>query len=119
MAIGSFFNNNGIGWAMGFQTEKSSGSNSMVDPEENDHIWTNLTHVLSWIPGLSIIAGVYYLYKAHEAKEICNTNETDELDYAKTLQARAVASFLQASVILFAIDIIATISRFSPCCQPE
>ena len=120
MTIGSFFNDNSVGWAMGFHTDESSDANNMMSAANNDHIWSNLTNVLSWIPGLSLIAGVYYLYKAHEANELFQEPDGhNEAVYGQALKGRAIASFLQASVILFVIDIIATIGRFSPCCQPE
>lgn len=102
------------GWAAGFHNGKQPYVET-INAKNNDHIWTNVTNVLSWIPGLSIISGVYYLYKAHQVdKRIENSEISEDCDiYATALRGRAIASFLQASIFLAVLDIIATIGRFS------
>lgn len=117
--IGAFFRSN-MGQSCGFHTTKNSNY-TRPDIYKGGLKGHNITRILSWIPVLSIISGIYDLVKSNQfaAEAVVKSHKgsyeaSDKYgELAASYKARAIASFCQASVFLLILDIIATAGRYS------
>ena len=116
MCLGDTFHLKPAGWAAGFHFSDTYRI-EIFATDEKEHVWSNLANILSWIPFFSIISGSYYWNRANELAS--RSEGSNKEGYINALRARAIASFCQASVILFALDIIATLCRYCPCGHSE
>lgn len=99
--------------AFGFRWEKSDWQ-SITNYCEKDRYWLNWSNVVSWIPILCIISGIYHLIIANKADNLAEDlyDDKDLKAYATALRVRAAAEFFQASLFLAIIDLIVSIGRY-------
>lgn len=84
----------------------------------------NIAVLGSWIPGISILSGIYFNIMSDKltSRAARTQNEEDKaylVGMASSFKTRAIASFCQASVFLMLIDLIATAARFPSCCHGD
>jgi hypothetical protein len=108
-------------WAYGFHTSDNDLV-EVINGRENAHIWVNLTNILSWVPILSTISGIYHLHRASKIEKALGV-ENDTLvknvnplhkAYASALRKRAYAEFAQIGFLFFiCVDITVSLLRMS------
>jgi hypothetical protein len=112
--------NGSIGSAFGFHSSSNKkvlffGGEGDFPPLSKGHFWTNLTNVLSWIPGLCLISAVYHLYRASQAEKAslkAHMFTSELLYYANALRARAITEIFQVSSLFIFVDTGVSIGRF-------
>lgn len=120
--------------AMGFHHPVHDNEYSSIYVAEKGtwkHVWHNLAIVGSWIPGIAMISGIYFKIKSNHFEKMIPAKVNGQIPPAQFdkwqaytqlayhFEARAIATFCQASVLLMIVDLVASAIRFFPLISPE